>query len=507
MAAVRALRRWLLLALTAATVVGCAAAYFHRVGSSPALTRFTPATLPWREVWMGLVFNGAKVGFSHLAVRPDPEHSGGYALCSEAALRFRFLLVDKAVNLTGCDRVDAGLRLRDFDARMELDRSRLEISGRVEGGALHLETRSDGRETRQVLPLAGPLYPASAVNLVPVVRGLREGARYRYTVYSVETRSLAEVEQRVVAWEESELFEGPAWRVETRMLGQAVTTWIDAEGRPRLELSMGGVLIAGLESERRARRYVVEAALNKQDVLLELSRVPAQPPIRQPRSVRGLDLILHGLDGVHPPSNSWQRCISQGRGVRCRIGSLHPGGLPAVPPDPARDRASTWTVPARNPFIRDLARRIVAGVREPHARLRHLLDWIAGHITRTAEDTFSALDVLRTRRAECQGHAALLAALARSLGIPVRVVNGLVYSGAHEGFLFHTWTRVWLEDRWVPVDPVFGQFPADATHVELLAGEEPAALLPLAGLVGHLRAEVLAVDPAPSEGSGVGAGP
>jgi hypothetical protein len=492
--AVRALRLWPAMAVV--VVAGCTAAYFQRAEAPPAPTRIALEALPWRDVWMGLVFNGEKIGYSHLGLRSDPRRPGGWRICAEAALRFRFLVMDKSVSLSGCDRVDGALRVQGFAYRLDVDRSRMEIRGEVQGDVLRLHLRSDGQERHETLPLSGPLLPVSAINLVPVVRGLHEGALYRYTVYSAETRALAEVEQRVVAWEESELFEGPAWRVETRMLGQSVTTWIDAQGRPQLEISLGGVLIAGLESERQARRYVVEAALSKRDVLLDLSRVPAQPPIARPREARGLDLVLEGLGGLRPPSNGWQRCAARDGAVRCRIGSLHPGGVAEPPPDPARHLASSWAVPARDPRIRDLAREVAGGRDDPETRVRRLLDWIGRNIEPAAEDSFSALDVLRTRRAECQGHAALFAALARSLGIPVQVVNGLVYSAEHDGFLFHTWTRVWLGDRWVPVDPIFGQFPADATHVELLGGEEPAALLPLAGIVGHVRARILAVDAA-----------
>ena len=498
----RALRLWAL-GLVCWAAGGCTAAYFHRVAEAPAETRWSLADLPWDEVWMGLVFNGHKIGYSHLELRPAPGASGRYLLCAQTAMRFHFLMLDKAVSLAGCDRVDERLHVERFDYRVEVDRSRMQIHGAVHGAELHVRIRTGDRESQQRLRLEGPLYPASGIDLYPVVHGLQEGAEYTYQVYSAELHELATVHQRVGPWERSELFEVPAWRVHTRMLGQSVTTWIDAQGRPQLEISLNGVLIAGLESERRARRYVLEAALNKQDVLLALSLVPVEPPLVAPRHLRGLDLQLAGLGRLTPPSDAWQKCVPEDHVVRCRIGSLAPRDGGRIPPDPARDLAASLTVPSRDPRIVRLAHRIAGDVQGTEARVARLLEWMAHNIERVAEDTFSALDVLRTRRAECQGHSALFAALARALGIPTRVVNGLVYSEAHQGFLFHTWTTVHLAGRWVPVDPTFAQFPADATHVELLFGEEPAALLPLAGIVGHVRARVLATDPpAPTRPSG-----
>ena len=118
------------------------------------------------------------------------------------------------------------------------------------------------------------------------------------------------------------------------------------------------------------------------------------------------------------------------------------------------------------------------------------------NIAKQAVDAFTAVEVLRAGQAECQGHAYLLAALARAMGLPARVVNGIVYSPQHGGFLYHSWNEVWLpEEGWRPVDATFGQRLADATHVKLIEGERPGELLPLVGMVGRTRiasADVLA---------------
>jgi transglutaminase-like putative cysteine protease len=107
-------------------------------------------------------------------------------------------------------------------------------------------------------------------------------------------------------------------------------------------------------------------------------------------------------------------------------------------------------------------------------------------------DAFSAADVLRERRAECQGHAYLFAALARALELPTRVVNGVVYTPEHQGFLYHTWNEVWIEGGgWHPVDATFAQPLADATHLALAVGESAADLAPLAAMVGRARIAAL----------------
>ena len=155
---------------------------------------------------------------------------------------------------------------------------------------------------------------------------------------------------------------------------------------------------------------------------------------------------------------------------------------------------ATLAAPSADAEIAELARKLGVGAASDDERIATILSWIDSNIAKEAIDVFTAVDVLRGGRAECQGHAYLYAALARALGMPTRVVNGLVYSSGHGGFLYHTWNETLIAGRgWQPVDATFGQRRADATHVKLLEGESVAELAPLVSLVGRLRAPHVAV--------------
>jgi transglutaminase-like putative cysteine protease len=123
------------------------------------------------------------------------------------------------------------------------------------------------------------------------------------------------------------------------------------------------------------------------------------------------------------------------------------------------------------------------------------LNWIHQNIERTPVDSFSALDVLQTKKAECQGHAYLYTAFARSLEIPTRVVSGLVYSEQFKGFLYHSWSVSFVNGRWQAIDPSFNQTEADATHIMVAEGERAADVLPLVEWVGKVRIRILAIEP------------
>ncbi len=103
---------------------------------------------------------------------------------------------------------------------------------------------------------------------------------------------------------------------------------------------------------------------------------------------------------------------------------------------------------------------------------------------------YSAADALARKRGDCSEDAVVLAALGRAVGIPTRVVSGLVYAraryhGIAHSFLPHTWTIAWIDGRWQSFDMSLGQF--DSTHIVFSLGNgDPRAISAsdqLAGMV------------------------
>jgi len=480
-----------LFAALAAWLAGCAntGEYFQQAGEAPRIERRALAEWPYREIWTGVVFNGAKIGFTRLSLAPAADAPGRWDLESEAAIRLRFLGIDKRVNLRSRDRVRDDLTLERFEYAYDLDGSPLEVSGESDGHRVTLRIRASGTSGERALALAAPLYPQSAITLLPLMRGMTLGRSDRFLVLQGETQQLAETEQSVLAYERSPLFEGAAFKIATKLLGLDTYTWIAADGRPLFELALNGTMISALESEAEAKRYLVSATLNKTEALLDFSLLRA-PPIENPRRVSRLEIEISGVpEDLAVPGGAQQACIRERMRLRCVIDR-----------DALDDKADaamlkgllapTLAAPSTEGSIVSLARSIAGDAVDASQRLERILAWIDVNIAKEAIDAFTAVDVLRERRAECQGHAALVAALARALDIPVRVVNGIVFSESHGGFLYHTWNEAWVDGRgWQAIDPTFGQSRADATHVKLIEGESLASLVPLAAMVGKARVE------------------
>ncbi|MGD8722206.1 MAG: hypothetical protein PVG46_10400, partial [Desulfobacterales bacterium] len=346
---------------------GCTGLYFHKAAHSPPPPR--PVVLSdntIREYWTGIVFNGSKIGFSHFRLASAAEEENRFDIQSEAHFRIRFLMLDKKINLRGFDRVADDLSLIRFDYSFDLDGNHLSLNGQRSANQLVVTVRSREESTPQVISLETQIYPASAIALYPFLNGLEVGRRYQYTVYDGQTQKLAPVDQVILAYEESELFRGPAFKIRTQFQGRTVTTWMNDRGEPLLETSLNGLVISVLENEDVARRYLAQAALNKDENLLEFSLIKCDTVISDPDRIHTLTVQISGLvDSAALPNDDRQVCTRSGNGSICRLMVLpEANDQRPVPPDVetlSRYLAPTIAISAQHPQISSLAQKIVAG--------------------------------------------------------------------------------------------------------------------------------------------------
>ena len=94
---------------------GCTGKYFREAAQPlPHVVYSDASDLPYSEYWTGIVFNGSKIGFSHQKILPSQETAGRFDVHSGAALRIRFLMFDKHINMQSHDQVAADLSIQQF---------------------------------------------------------------------------------------------------------------------------------------------------------------------------------------------------------------------------------------------------------------------------------------------------------------------------------------------------------------------------------------------------------
>jgi len=140
-------------------------------------------------------------------------------------------------------------------------------------------------------------------------------------------------------------------------------------------------------------------------------------------------------------------------------------------------------IPADDKSVANKAREIAGNDRDAWSVARKLADWTFKNLTWKRTDYADAAQTLATREADCYEFSKLYVAMARSLGLPARVVSGMAYSEGSFGG--HAWVEVYIGD-WIEIDPTWGTSYVDATHIKDAHG----ALLTYA-LLNLVQLEVL----------------
>jgi transglutaminase-like putative cysteine protease len=161
------------------------------------------------------------------------------------------------------------------------------------------------------------------------------------------------------------------------------------------------------------------------------------------------------------------------------------------PPPSVEDISPNAWVQSDAPEIHAFAQQITGDATTDLQRMRRLRSYISDYIVKKGLDVgyASALETLQSRRGDCTEHAVLLTALARSMGIPARVVTGIVYvermGGASRVFIPHAWTQAFVEGRWISFDSAQRRF--DSTHIALGVGNgDPWRFFAAMSSLGHI---------------------
>ena len=147
--------------------------------------------------------------------------------------------------------------------------------------------------------------------------------------------------------------------------------------------------------------------------------------------------------------------------------SQDPFPLVKIDPETRDYLKSTEQVQSDDARIRELALKLTAGVKTEFDAVQRIISWVVDNVHYvTPPVRYDAIYSLESGKGNCQNYSHLSAALLRSVGIPVRIVNGVTLNQPFDiawdkGVLTlkmgqgrHSWVEVWFPQLgWVPFDP------------------------------------------------------
>jgi len=421
--------------------------------------------------WLGIYLKGYKVGYTGSIVQPI---STGYRIFSKTYMKMSPMgqQVNEVTSILKGE-ADKNYSLKRFSFEFISGDHKLAAKGRVEGKKLMVDVYTENKVKSMSFPLKYGYIPATLEGIVET------GKTGKFDYFDPSMQSMFEISIKKLGNEVIDGIETVKYSV--RLTNIDIFFWVDKQGNLLKEESPIG-LVMKRETEEEAKKFE-----NKGFKLFESYAVGSGKIIENPRKVNKLEVVIQNVSlGGLSIQDDRQRL----KGDTLIIHTTYPKSEYKIPDSIRRYLVSTPFIPADDEEVINLAKSIVGTAKKWEA-VKKIVDYLYINIKKVP--TFSipnALDVIRTKEGDCNEHATLFVALARSIGIPAKVNVGLVYVGRE--FYYHAWASVYL-GRWVDVDPTFGQSPADATHLKLEQGDF-SQQAKLYQIIGRIKIKVLNYD-------------
>lgn len=409
------------------------------------------------------------------------------------SVRMKVMSFSKEASMRETYQVSKNLALRSFDVEQTINGSSSHVSGKISGSALQIKSEAHGIKTNKTLKFKGDIYPGPALNLYPLMRGVKAGSSYKIQAFDPEEIKIKDIQITVLG--EDETSGGlPALKLRNNLYPFVNNDiWVDAQGNTLEESVREGLVTTKAELPKVISSFISEWALAKKDLIYDFSLVREQPPIKDSKKLTALAIEIGNWNDSLPllqEGGQQAEKLAGGR-VLFKTGSL----VHLSPESKLQKPADILLQPADKiesdaPEISDQAKALSVGTKSREELVKILAAWTANWLKDTIDDGGSAVESFKSKSGNCQTHARLYTALARAAGVPTRFVSGLVHQEG-KGFLYHSWAESFTGDRWVSVDPTFNQVPADPTHIKLLEGHLPEDLAPIITLIGRIKMTVL----------------
>lgn len=437
-------------------------------------------TIKPTETWLGVYLAQEKIGYSVSKSQIIPN---GFQFVSRAKMSLKMMDQGAEVNSNFTCTTDTALVLKSFDMDFVSQGRSFGSQGKVIDSKLEVTIKSGGETKTTVLTVPDKLYPADIIGNIVVYQGLAPGKKYEFKIYEPTVMNIVDAQVIIEKKEKIQIKnrEYEAWKLNVSMLGLSSITWIDSTGATIKEESPPGIVMIQESPQEALAKESSEATLD----VLSLFSIRVDSTIPDPRKVSYLKIEMKNIDTTNLSLSDEAQKILSVNPIVLEIKSepkpVEKISLP-IKGEPEFLKPSLC-IQSDNPKIKEKALAIIRGSKNGGEAAEKLASWVFNNLKKRATASLpSAVDVLATLEGDCNEHSVLFAALARAVGIPAKIAVGVVYlDGA---FYYHAWNKVFL-GKWISVDPTFGQFPADATHIKFQEGEleEQAKVLKIVGTV------------------------
>jgi hypothetical protein len=441
-----------------------------------------------RDTWMNIFQNNHKIGFSHSTFS---KHDTGYRLKETVFMRINTMGMVQDINLKTEGRLHPDFTIASINFEINSGRFQFEVNGTLSGNVMTVHTKSTGDSRKiEIKVQEKPYLFAGILNAVTSTKP-SPGEEFGFHVFDAGTMTQQPGHVEVIGHEQIELRgnQTPSTKIALSLKGATQLAWIDENGDVLKEKGLLGIQ---LEKTNRQDALYGQTLTASQD-LTKTASVASNAPLENIDRLERLRLEISGIpmDQLH---------LNGGRQILDRnILTINKESVSDLAVDLNTSSLGTLEkvflkpspfIQSDHQKIQELVQKILGpdSTARPLQKAQKLLDWVYRNIEkRPVLSLPDALSTLDNRMGDCNEHAVLMAALARAAGIPCRVEAGLVYLKGR--FYYHAWNLVYV-GRWITVDSLFGQLPADVGHIRFISGTQQQQI-DIMGIIGKVQIKII----------------
>ncbi len=429
-------------------------------------------TISKSETWMGIYRQSLKIGVSHRKISPMAE---GIAISETTVMRLNTMGMVQDIHLRTQGVLNPDFSLVSFQAEIISGLFRFAVTGQVQGNSLVLD--ANGRPL--TLSLHYPIQLSAALWDAAGRAGLSENQSLTLSMFDPLTMTPQPVKITALGMERIEIMGTwqAARKLSVEVMGSRQIAWIDTDGSVLREEGVMGITLGKISAEEAGDSGLVDG----EDLTLAVS-VPADQVIVDAEKLSRLVLRITGVEII---STERQRFDS---GILILSRETLSGLSENYFTEPAVFLEPAALIQSDHPLILKQLWQIISETDIPLVRIQKISGWIFQNVDkRPVLSVPNALETLENRMGDCNEHAVLFAAFARAAGIPARIETGLVHLRGR--FYYHAWNSVFL-GKWITVDSLMNQIPADVTHITLSRGN-PENQIEILGAIGNIGISIL----------------
>ena len=437
------------------------------------------------ESFYGVWFNNQRIGYVENRVQSTSENR--YALTQRAHLRLNVLNQTRQIDMHLNANLNERQQLQDFTFSFRSPFYVMEAQGAVLGKTLHLLTDTGGDQRKETIILAAAPFISTNQRAYLLKPLPQTGQKLKIPYFDPLTLNSRET---VVTYlgEKKVLIKKRIHRLhhfESRFSGVRINFWLDDKGKVIKEESPAGFVFL---DEPKFRAVDIEAGTKDLLRAVAVSFSGELPGDLMPAAIEyRIDLPAEAGFELNGGRQQYQNGVLRLTRETLSTGRSGPAEE-ADCDDPDAISASRF-VQADHADIVTHSQTIAPDSNDTLQTVQALAAWVYANLDkRPVIGLPDALTTLRNRKGDCNEHAALFAALARSRGIPARIAAGVTLH--QERFYYHAWNEVCIEGRWLSLDTTKNQIPADLTHIRLVTGDLEDQLR-IGAALGKLRLEIL----------------